>query len=160
MLTLNPKYTYSHISILIFVIIDSVTRPFISIYSTRSAYAIQFAGTFEDFEWAQLWKSKAENKCKLFCYSYYRTRYQMCPFKIWRTNKPHLPALPHATGIGLHMMAQCTYSKLIWMALSTWIGANVQPPSPNNYRRFKRWYRTMLHKEPKTTKNYKHDYKK
>jgi hypothetical protein len=33
-------------------------------YSTKSAYIIQFVGSFADFSWADLWKAKAENKCK------------------------------------------------------------------------------------------------
>jgi hypothetical protein len=35
-------------------------------YSTRSAYNIQFSGSFADFSWAEIWKAKVENKCNFF----------------------------------------------------------------------------------------------
>ncbi|KAF8653130.1 hypothetical protein HU200_062574 [Digitaria exilis] len=35
-------------------------------YSSSSAYLAQFVGTFANNDWIQLWKSKVENKCKLF----------------------------------------------------------------------------------------------
>jgi hypothetical protein len=37
-------------------------------YTSRSAYAIQFAGSFADYEWDKIWNAKVENKCKLFCW--------------------------------------------------------------------------------------------
>jgi hypothetical protein len=37
-------------------------------YTTRSAYAIQFAGSFADYEWEGIWRAKVEKKCKLFCW--------------------------------------------------------------------------------------------
>jgi hypothetical protein len=35
-------------------------------YSSKSAYKMQYAGTFSDFEWAEIWNTKLENKCKIF----------------------------------------------------------------------------------------------
>jgi hypothetical protein len=35
-------------------------------YSSRSAYKIQFVGTFPYFEWTHIWQAKVENKCKVF----------------------------------------------------------------------------------------------
>jgi hypothetical protein len=35
-------------------------------YSSRSAYAVQFQGSFADNEWGAPWKAKTENKCKFF----------------------------------------------------------------------------------------------
>jgi hypothetical protein len=37
-------------------------------YSSKSAYQVQFSGSFADFDWARLWSAKAENKCKMFCW--------------------------------------------------------------------------------------------
>jgi hypothetical protein len=35
-------------------------------YSSRSAYNVQFHGSFADHDWQRVWKTKAENKCKFF----------------------------------------------------------------------------------------------
>jgi hypothetical protein len=35
-------------------------------YSSKSAYDTQFAGSYPDFEWKQLWHAKVENKCKFY----------------------------------------------------------------------------------------------
>jgi hypothetical protein len=35
-------------------------------YSTKSAYVIQFAGSYPEYEWNKMWTAKAENKCKFF----------------------------------------------------------------------------------------------
>jgi hypothetical protein len=37
-------------------------------YSSKSAYVIQFAGSFADHSWMDLWKAKVENKCKILCW--------------------------------------------------------------------------------------------
>jgi hypothetical protein len=36
-------------------------------YSVHSAYASQFLGSFPDHNWDNIWKARAENKCKFFC---------------------------------------------------------------------------------------------
>jgi hypothetical protein len=36
-------------------------------YSARSAYAVQFLGSFADHCWDSLWVVRVENKCKFFC---------------------------------------------------------------------------------------------
>jgi hypothetical protein len=33
-------------------------------YSTKCAYSMQFAGTFAEFSWADLWRARTKNKCK------------------------------------------------------------------------------------------------
>jgi hypothetical protein len=35
-------------------------------YSTRSAYCMQFLGSYAEFDWDQVWKLKAEPKYKFF----------------------------------------------------------------------------------------------
>jgi hypothetical protein len=37
-------------------------------YSSKSAYSIQFAGSFTDHYWVLVWKAKVEEKCKFFCW--------------------------------------------------------------------------------------------
>jgi hypothetical protein len=35
-------------------------------YSTKSAYNIQFTGSFSEMDWNNIWKIKAEHKCRFF----------------------------------------------------------------------------------------------
>jgi hypothetical protein len=37
-------------------------------YSSQLTYQVQFSGSVADYEWARLWSTKAENKCKMFCW--------------------------------------------------------------------------------------------
>jgi hypothetical protein len=116
-------------------------------YSTSSAYTIPFVGSFADYEWEMLWKSKAENKCKLFCWFIMQN-------KLWtadRFNKhgEHTNAIcqlcrmqPEST---FHMMAHCSYSEAVWTGLSSWLGANLQSSPTLNYRWFKTLWNAMIH---------------
>jgi hypothetical protein len=44
-------------------------------YSTRSAYHMHFVGVYAEFDWDQVWKLKAEAKCKFFTSYYYKISY-------------------------------------------------------------------------------------
>jgi hypothetical protein len=37
-------------------------------YSAKSAYLMQFEGSFEDYDWNKRWHTKAEGKCLFFCW--------------------------------------------------------------------------------------------
>jgi hypothetical protein len=44
------------------------------VYSTRSAYQIQFGGSYEPFRFGLIWKAHAENKCKVFAWTMAREK--------------------------------------------------------------------------------------
>jgi hypothetical protein len=117
-------------------------------YSARSAYQIQFIGSFADFEWVELWKSKVEHKCKFFGWLILQN-------KLWTTDR----ITKHGGSTNticqlcrtkqesvLHMLAKCSYSEGIWSGLAAWIGTDFRPPSRRCYRRLQSWWRNMLHR--------------
>jgi hypothetical protein len=44
----------------------------------------------------------------------------------------------------LHMLAQCSYSKLVWTALAGWLGVQLQTPPSNSSGQLKHWWHSML----------------
>jgi hypothetical protein len=115
-------------------------------YTTRSAYSIQFAGSFADYEWEGIWRAKVENKCKLFCWLIMQN-------KLWTADR----LIKHGGQANticqlcrsqqesaLHLLAQCSYSQLVWSGLSAWLGASLQPPPTSSYRRLRSWWNAMI----------------
>jgi hypothetical protein len=114
-------------------------------YSSKTAYKIQFAGTFPDFEWDVVWKTKVENKCKFF-------NWLILQNKLWTSDRilkcggqpnicPLCPTLPESAA---HMAVTCTYSRAIWVELAAWLGVNLLPLPHNSYWQFKSWWRSMM----------------
>jgi hypothetical protein len=64
-------------------------------YNTKSAYEIQFARSFPDFEWNKVWEARVEPKCKIFTWLLIQNQ-------LWTTDrvikhgglgKPNLPVV-------------------------------------------------------------------
>jgi hypothetical protein len=115
-------------------------------YSTKSAYAIQFAGSFPDYEWSKMWKAKVGSKCKFFSWLLLQNKLWTADrlIKHGGTANPICQlchAHPEST---IHMMAQCSYSRLVWTALSTWLRTDLKNPPTGSYRCFKSWWRAMI----------------
>jgi hypothetical protein len=43
-------------------------------YSMKTAYDIQFAGSFPDYEWQRLWEAKVEPECRFFSWLLMKNR--------------------------------------------------------------------------------------
>jgi hypothetical protein len=102
-------------------------------YNAKSAYAAQFAGSYADYEWNKVWQAKVEEKCKFFYWLFIQN-------KVWTADGITIHGGTTNTVCQLyytqpesllHMLAQCSYSKMIWTSLSAWMGTNLQPPPPN-----------------------------
>jgi hypothetical protein len=116
------------------------------LYSSSSAYAVQFFGSIADFSWSQLWQAKEENKTKFFCWLAVQN-------KLWTTDRilkhggqanPICQLCRTQTESVIHMLCECTYSTAIWQALEQWVGVDLQPPPVSNYRRLKLWWCSMI----------------
>ncbi|TVU02801.1 hypothetical protein EJB05_51684, partial [Eragrostis curvula] len=113
-------------------------------YSAQSAYLIQFAGSFADHDWQRVWKAKAENKCKFFCWLLLQN-------KLWTADRiiskggqanPICTLCRSTTETAAHMVASCSYSNHVWAALATSMDLAQLPGT--SYRRIKRWWDDML----------------
>jgi hypothetical protein len=106
-------------------------------YSAKSAYLMQFAGSFADYDWNAWWQTKAEAKGLFFCWLILQN-------KVWTADRiikhggsanPTCKLCFTHPETALHMLAQCPFSKTVWSSLAPWIGMNVQQPPGTGYRR-------------------------
>ncbi|KAF8701016.1 hypothetical protein HU200_033908 [Digitaria exilis] len=114
-------------------------------YSSSSAYQAQFTANFSDFDWDRLWKTRAENKCKFF-------GWLLLQNKLWTNDRiintggqanAQRPLCCSASETALHMLASCPYAQQVWSAFAS-TGIAPQQLPPNNYRRFKQWWTSMI----------------
>jgi hypothetical protein len=82
-------------------------------YSAKSAYLIQFTGSFSDYDWSRWWQTDAEAKCMFFCWLILQNKVWIAD-KIIKHGGSANPTCnlcfshPETT---LHMLAQCPFSK-------------------------------------------------
>jgi hypothetical protein len=115
-------------------------------YSSKFAYKMQYAGTFPDFEWAEIWNTMVENKCKFFSWLILQNRLWTADRILRCGGQPNtICSLCHTfPESAAHMVVTCSYSRGIWVELATWLGANLLSLPHGGYRRFKMWWRIML----------------
>jgi hypothetical protein len=102
---------------------DKITWRFTEngVYSSRSAYRIQFIGSYANHEWDRLWKSKVENKCKFFLWLLLHNNRI-----IWQGGHANTICQICQPKSAFHIMAQCSISRQIWAQMASWIGINMQ----------------------------------
>jgi hypothetical protein len=95
-------------------------------YSAKSAYDIQFAGSFSTINDQAIWKAKAEHKCKFFTWLLVRKR-------VYTSDRLQARGWPCSAvcclcGNGLetadHLALACSFSKQVWRAVAV---ATAQP---------------------------------
>jgi hypothetical protein len=88
-------------------------------YSTKSAYSMQFAGTFAEFSWAYLWRAKTKNKCKFLSWLLLQNKVWSADqiIKVRGQTNPTCPMCCTQPESVLHMLTECAYSKSVWRAL-------------------------------------------
>jgi hypothetical protein len=96
-------------------------------YTTKSAYHIQFEGTFNRLKIMPIWKAKAEPKCKFFTWT-------LLHKKILTANnlmKRHWPNDPICKLCGndpethTHLCKDCTFTKQVWSVIKSWFGLSI-----------------------------------
>jgi hypothetical protein len=116
-------------------------------YTTKSAYRAQFLGSRADYEWNRVWKSKVEPKCRFFLWVLLQN-------KLWTADRitrhggqtnPICQLCKTQSETAYHLMADCSYSRLVWQQLAAWIGdANAQL-QPSSNRQAKVWWTQIMH---------------
>jgi hypothetical protein len=120
---------------------DAITWRFSSngIYSSSSAYNIQFLGSTSDFIWAQLWRAKTETKMKFFCWLVMQNKLRTADRILkhgGQTN--HTCQLYHIREeSALHMLFECSYSTSVWRGLRDWVGVSINQQTTDTYQRLK-----------------------
>jgi hypothetical protein len=127
---------------------DKITWQFTGngIYSGRSAYRVQFIGSFADHEWSKLWQSKVENKCKFFSWLLLQNKLWTADRIIRHRGQANTVCQLCRTQpeSAFHILAQCSFTRQIWVQLADWIGITLQTPQQANYRRLKGWWHSMI----------------
>ena len=91
-------------------------------YSTRSAYRIQFKGSFARFRRDQIWKAHAENKCKVFTWILIHEKL-LTADNLQKRDWPHQDHCALCNGpleTGLHLCLCCPFAKAVWNQILTW----------------------------------------
>jgi hypothetical protein len=96
-------------------------------YTTKSAYHIQFEGTFNRLKIMPIWKAKAEPKCKFFTWT-------LLHKKILTANNLMKRHWPNDTICKLcgndpetptHLCKDCTFTKQVWSVIKSWFGLSI-----------------------------------
>ncbi|KAJ1277359.1 hypothetical protein BS78_05G288800 [Paspalum vaginatum] len=120
-------------------------------YTAKSAYDIQFIGSYPDFNWTKIWKSKMEPKCRFFTWL-------LLQRKIWTEDNiirrggqsdPQCPLCNARPETPVHLIANCRFSRTVWsqLALPYNLTSNSQTA---NHARIKDWWAAASGDERRT----------
>lgn len=93
-------------------------------YTSKSAYRIQFQGTFCKLRIIPIWKAKAEPKCRFFAWTLLHKKI-LTANNLMKHNWPNDP-MCKLCGIdpetSTHLCKDCPFSKQVWSTLRGWFG--------------------------------------
>lgn len=91
------------------------------VYTTTSAYQVQFYGSYPDFTASTLWQTRTEPKCRFFAWLAAHDRVQTAD-NLARKNWPHNPTCslcycqPETTN---HLLTECNFTEATWDRIAT-----------------------------------------
>jgi hypothetical protein len=91
-------------------------------YSTRSAYRIQFNGSYGTFHNKHIWKAHVENKCKVFTWILVKEKIltvDNLQKRGW-THQEHCVLCDGPLETGLHLSLLCPFAKTVWTQVLSW----------------------------------------
>ena len=131
---------------------DSITWKWTSDgnYTAKSAYNVQFLGSYSHFNGESIWKAESEGKHKFFAWL-------MVQCKLLTTDKllaRHWPCNPicslcnqeHETTA--HLILHCPFARLVWEKMEIWTRQLIRPPQDG--LEIIAWWQTELAQLPKT----------
>jgi hypothetical protein len=107
------------------------------IYTTQSAYQIQFVGRQKKLSFRHIWAAKTEPKVKLFVWILIQHKI-LTAHNLAKRGWPHelicklcnsCPETP------IHLCLECTFTRNVWIKLTSWMGREdlqVTPPHSLN----------------------------
>jgi hypothetical protein len=90
-------------------------------YTTRSAYRIQFEGTFSKLKILPIWKAKAEPKCRFFAWMLLHKKILIANnlMKWHWPNDPICKLCGNDPETPTHLCKDCTFTKHVWSTLKS-----------------------------------------
>jgi len=136
---------------------DSITWKWTSDgnYTAKSAYNVQFLGSYSHFNGESIWKAESEGKHKFFAWL-------MVQCKLLTTDKllaRHWPCNPicslcnqeHETAA--HLILHCPFARLVWEKMEIWTQQLIRPPQDG--LEIIVWWQTELAQLPKKIRRLK-----
>jgi len=125
---------------------DQITWRFTSDgqYIVKSAYEMQFCGSYADHIWKKIWGAKAENKCRFFCWLMLQDRLPTADRIIRRGGQTnHICQLCHIREESiLHMIATCSFSKSVWTKIA--MDYSLQPLQDPGHMTLRSWRQSWV----------------
>lgn len=101
-------------------------------YTSRSAYYIQFQGTFSKLRILPIRKAKAKPKCRFFAWTLLHKKF-LTTNNLIKRNGPNDP-ICKLCGTDLesptHLCKDCVFSKQVWSFLKQWLGLTMLDTVP------------------------------
>lgn len=101
-------------------------------YTTRSAYQIQFEGSYNKLKLSPIWKAQVEPKCRFFAWTLLHKRILIAN-NLMKWNWPNDPTCK-LCGIDpetpTHLCKDCPYAKQVWDQLKSWLHLSVLDSIP------------------------------
>jgi len=96
-------------------------------YTTKSAYRIQFQGTFSKLKLTPVWRAKAESKCRFFAWTLLHKKILTANNLIKRDwpNDPICKLYSNELETPTHLCKDCDFTKQAWAFLKQWLGLTV-----------------------------------
>lgn len=93
-------------------------------YSAKSAYHIQFEGTFSKLKLMPIWKARAEPKVRFFAWTLLHKKILTANNLIKRNwpNDPICKLCGNDPETPTHLCKDCSFSKDVWSHLKSWMG--------------------------------------
>jgi hypothetical protein len=93
-------------------------------YTSKSAYRIQFEGSYSKLRIMPIWKARAESKCRFFAWTLLHEKILTANNLIKRNwlNNPICKLCGVEPENPTHLCKDCTFSKQVWGIFKTWFG--------------------------------------
>ena len=120
------------------------------VYSTRSAYLIQFRGSHRKFKHELIWKAQAENKCKVHAWILMHNKVLTADNLQERgwLHQEHCVLCNGPLETGLHLSLLCPFAKAVWGQVLSWENLMVQLPQ-QDHACIAEWWEDAASKIPK-----------
>jgi hypothetical protein len=96
-------------------------------YTTKSAYLIQFEGSFTRLKLTPIWRARAEPKCRFFAWTLLHKKI-LTANNLAKRNWPSDPTCKLCTiepETPNHLCKDCPFSQLVWSCLKRWLNLEV-----------------------------------
>jgi hypothetical protein len=114
------------------------------VYTAKSAYDIQFKGTYCSFFQQHIWKAQAEGKHRFFGWLLVQSKILTADRLLARSwpCDPICSLCDQAFESAAHLCLHCVYAQEVWLMVATWSEGLVQVPAPGIT--LERWWNQAL----------------